>query len=127
MKEIEKILIPFGFSFGVLQDVSTLLRIFEVEKISSRDFDQYIEKIKQDTELAILERKQMIEEDKKKWQEIAPKCPKCKTSLFLTSVNTRANNQTEDESKSLWYCTNCDYENYNIETVEIIYKSLLRK
>lgn len=127
MKNIEEILIPFGFSFGILQDINTLLRLLEKNKISSSDFTKYIRDIKKENFKVAEDSRQKMIEAEKEWITVVPKCPNCNNILSLMPVNTVAANQTGDDHKSLWYCTKCDYERYNNETVKFIYRSLIKE
>lgn len=110
MKNIEELLQPF--SFGQLQDMSTLLQSLENYGISTGDFREYVrqEKFK-----------------KTGINRNILKCPNCQSLINLYPVNTTPANQTGDNSKSVWVCLKCHFEKFNTESLqEVIRESNVR-
>lgn len=122
--KLEKLLEPFGFTFGQLQDIATFLERLRKRNIPIVDFVDYIEQEKERQVKTQENLVREIEKQKKAWERIAPKCLECDTTMSLSPVNTTPGNQTEDNSKSVWQCPNkdCLETVYDIKSVVEILK-----
>ena len=118
MPLIEKLLEPFGFTFGQLQDIITLLDHLEKNNVSVEEFTEYVENEK----IERVKKQKIFEKEQKKsieeWQKIALKCPECNTIMGLYPVNTHTGDQTGDESKSMWQCPKCWHDEYSTKTIQ---------
>lgn len=114
---IEKLLLPFGFSFGQLQDISTLLKHLEKNNVSIKDFIEYIAELKIKEAENREHNKKIAKKHKEQWQKIALKCPECNTTMNLYPVNTHTGDQTGDGSKSMWQCPKCWYDEYSTKSI----------
>ena len=47
-----------------------------------------------------------------------PKCPTCETAMQILSLNDSPATQTNDDSKSMWLCRKCHYEQFSNKSVE---------
>lgn len=98
------------FSFKQHQDVLTYLHQLEISGWSISDAKEWVEDSKKKKTTNVVT------------QKISFKCPNCQSPMRLLSVNTNSANQTDDNSKSVWFCTNrtCMNTIYNTESVEEI-------
>jgi len=116
---IKRLLIPFGFSFGQLQDIATLLRHLERNNVSVGDYLEYIEQIKIEQAKNKKFNKERFTKLKELWNKNALKCPECSTVMNLYPVNTNPRDQVEGNFSSQWLCPKCQYEwfsNRNIKS-----------
>lgn len=109
---IKKLLEPFGFTFGQLQDISTLLKGFERDNISIEDFIEYIEDQKKQRIKSI----ELQKESQKEWEKRALKCPECKTVMRLYPVNTNPKDRVGNDLRSQWLCPKCWYNEFSTKT-----------
>ena len=101
-----------AFSFGQHQDVLTYLKQLEVSGWTIEDAKQWIEnKRKQTPRIPV--------------RAAGFRCPDCQSPMQLFPVNVSPATQTNDDSKSVWLCTNkkCMNTIYNTESVEEILKN----
>lgn len=57
-------------------------------------------------------------QENQKLSDRALKCPECGTPLQLLPVNDSPATQTGDDSKSVWLCRKCFYEEFSDKTVK---------
>jgi len=107
---MEKLLEPFGFSFGRLQDIATLIKQLKRNHIPVIKFVEYVEQEKTN-------RAKINKSNKKRWEQNTLKCPDCQSPMNLFPVNTVPGDQTGDGSQSVWMCPKCGETVYNLETV----------
>lgn len=121
---MQKILEPFGFSFGQLQDIATMLKQLRLNHISMVEFIKHVEEMKvvktNISKINTEEFKQLT----LKWEDRALKCPECSNTMSLFPVNTRPDNQTGDNSKSQWFCQKCWSTVYSTKTINEILKEI---
>jgi uncharacterized protein with PIN domain len=87
---------PFGF--GKWQDFLTQLAFLEEHSLSVEDVKKSL----------------LVFKDK---QSNSLRCPQCEAPMQIFSVNHDSATQTNDDSKSVWLCRNCLYEQFSIKTV----------
>ena len=123
---MKKLLEPFSFNLGQLQDISTLLEHLKGNNIPIESFIGYVKQEK----INKLKANERVGEERKKveaqWSKIAIKCPDCETSMFLFQVNTNPRDQIGGDLKSQWYCRKCEYAQYSKKTVQEILKERRR-
>lgn len=112
-----KLLEPFGFTFGQLQDISTLLKHLEKNNVSIEAFIDYIEEQKKEKVKAEKQNKEQGKKDKAQWDKNALKCSECKTTMNLYPVNFTPRDQVGGDFNSQWLCPNCGYEEYSTKTI----------
>lgn len=119
---IEKILDVF--SFGKLQDTVTILTLLKQNNITISRFIEFVEEKKIESVKLNKEKKELEEKGRDEWREIALRCPQCQEVMGLLSVNTQPGDQTGDDSKSVWLCTNinCSETIYSKKTIKEILK-----
>lgn len=101
-----------AFSFGQHQDVLTYLNRLQASGWTVEDAGKWIEsKRKELTRMPV--------------RAAVFKCPACKSVMRLLGVNISPATQTNDDSKSVWVCTNkkCMNTIYNKKSVEEILKN----
>lgn len=111
MRQIEEI-----FSFGKLQGFLTLLKELETRGLSVEDLRSYV----------AARRKEMDEATRGTKFDGKP-CPECGTNMTLMPLNTGTRDQTGDDSKSVWYCPTCHFEEFSEKTVDSIIKEEIAK
>jgi hypothetical protein len=101
-----------AFSFGQHQDVLTYLHQLEISGWTIEDARKWINE----------KRKKM---SSKPFRAIVFKCPDCRSPMQLLEVNTGPATRTNDNSKSVWLCTNkkCMNTIYNKKSVNEILKN----
>jgi len=101
-----------AFSFGQHQDVLTYLHQLEICGWTIEDARKWIEGKRK--ELARMPVRAAV-----------TMCPDCRAPMRLLGVNISPATQTNDNSKSVWFCTNkkCMNTIYNKESVEEILKN----
>lgn len=106
---MKKLLEPFGFNFGQLQDIATLLGQLDRQGFSFDDLKDYIEK----------EKIRKIGETlgKKDWTKFAPKCKECNEAMRPYSVNTNPRDQVGGDHKTQWVCFACGHEEFSILSI----------
>lgn len=114
---MEKLLEPFGFTFGQLQDIATLLNHLEINNVSIEVFIEYVEDQKKERVKSIKEQRINLKTAKEKWQRIALKCPECNTAMSLYPVNSQTGDQAGDGLNSQWQCPKCWYDEYSTKTI----------
>ena len=95
-----------------------------------QDFENYIDRLKatgwtvEDALAWIEQKKKTISETMREAKAVTCKCPNCHSPMQSLSVNINPATQTNDNSKSVWLCTNqkCMDTIYNTESVEEILK-----
>ena len=92
------------FGFGKLQDFKTILSTLEDRGLSVSDLSSYVEK-----------RKSKMPKSTTKIV-LARKC-ECGANMMLMPLNTGPRDQTGDNSKSVWYCGGCHFEEFSEKTV----------
>jgi len=120
MKNIDKLLEPFGFTFGQLQDVGTLLKSLKnnnIKNLTIDEFINYIEKKKTERSKTETNLEELLNKQQERWDQKTLKCPECKSPMNLLPVNTNRRNQTGDDSKSQWLCQKCWHDEYSTKTV----------
>jgi len=127
MKDIENLLQPF--SFGKKQDLLNLLQQLDKSSVSLETLMKYLEGLKTEQLKAVKEHSEKLKEAQEQWMKVVLRCPECSTPMSLRSVNTRPEDQTGDNSKSIWICTNkdCLETIYNNLTVQEILNQLRGK
>jgi len=98
-----------AFNFGQHQDVLTYLNRLEASGWTISDAREWVEgKLKELTSIPV--------------RKIVLRCPDCRSPMQLLRVNFSPATQTNDRSKSVWFCTNkkCMNAIYNKESVEEI-------
>lgn len=119
IKNFEKKMSVFGFKQH--QEFLTYYKLLCKSGMSIQDVMDYIEERKRIFE----EESNVLKNKLKRWEQIAPKCLVCQTTMQLYPVNTSKIDQTGDDSKSQWFCPKCWHEEYNMESVgEILEKSI---
>lgn len=118
MKNIKKILAPFNLGLGRKQDLGTLLIHLRDNEVTTDEIIDYIEGLKKN----IRAKQKEASEKQIRWYEVALKCPVCGKIMRLIPINTTPSNQVNENLHSLWFCVGCDYEQYNIKTVEEIWR-----
>jgi hypothetical protein len=100
-----------AFSFGQHQDVLTYLKQLEISGWTVEDARAWVASRRK--ELTSMPSRPLVF-----------KCPDCKAPMQLLGVNVSPATQTNDSSKSVWFCTNkkCMNTIYNTESVEEILK-----
>ncbi len=93
--KIEKLLEPFGFSLGQLQDIVTLVTSL---KVNNYPFDDFISFVEDEKIEAMRERKEA--------QSAFRRCPICEAAMWREQVNISLSTVTGDESKISYTCTN---------------------
>jgi len=117
MKDIEKILAPFEFSFGKKQDLGTLLMHLKKNDVSTEEVVQHIEDLK----------KRAREDAKGRGMKA---CPDCGFPMRIMPVNDKPETQTGDPTdKSVWMCPkkNCMHTIYNKEKPQKVLRELIKK
>lgn len=109
MKTIEKLLEPFGFTFGQLQDMVTLLEHLEKNAVPIESFIKYVKEKK-------IKKTKTTSCDQGKRNTL--KCPECNTAMNLFPVNTSPRDQTGDDSKSVWICPKCWHDEYSTKSIK---------
>jgi len=117
MKTIEKLLEPFGFSFGQLQDIATFLKQLKENNISVESFIGHVEAKKRERAEEIKAILAVSQKQRDTWALRALKCPACETPMYVAPVNTAPGDQTGDDSQSVWMCPKCWETVYSLETV----------
>lgn len=116
---LENMAVSFGFN--VIQNSAHVLLTLQRNGINNEDFIKWFEKKVLDIKLHIAEAKKegtKLRQDQKYYSR---RCPDCGNPMNLFSVNSSPRNQTGDNSKSAWYCTdalNCGSEIYSEKSVE---------
>jgi hypothetical protein len=111
---IEKILEPFGYTFGQLQDLLTLLKLLKRDNISIEEMIYYLEGIRKD--------KGQVGKPK----QIELSCPECSGSMSLFRVNDMARTQVGEGLKSQVVCSKCSYEKFSDKNIQTWYKELTK-
>jgi len=96
-----------------------------------QDFLNYIGQLSatgwtvEDAVVYIKQKKKIISESMIKAKAVTYRCPDCQSPMQLFKVNFSPATQTNDNSKSVWLCTNKECMNaiYNKESVEEILKN----
>ena len=117
MNKIKKILAPFSFPIGKLQDIANLLNSLAGAGISNKEFLQYIEAQSKLIRAGIKKENEMRKAAIRKYRDSLPNCTACSTKMNIFPVNTVAGDQTGDNSQSVWICPKCGETVYNLETV----------
>lgn len=110
---IKKLLEPFDFNFGQLQDIATLVNHLKKNNVSVEDFMEFIKKEKAERVKNEKLYREKIEGVKQLWKKNALKCPECKTVMNLYPVNTGPADQVEKNLQSMWDCPKCHHQIFN--------------
>lgn len=116
------------FSFGMLQDLRTLLGKMEKEGVSVPEFKKYMKvRVKEGARL-YRELRKDGEKRRKEWEKITRKCPQCKKPLYLRAIKTPEGKANVKGWKSLWYCISeeCTFEEYSKRKTADIIEDLRR-
>lgn len=88
---------PFGR--GKWQDFLNQLAFLNEHKLSAGDVEVALNSLTQNNPVTYL------------------KCPECGSLRQLLPINDSPSTQTGDDSKSMWLCRNCHYEQFSDKTV----------
>ena len=101
-----------AFSFGQHQDVLTYLKRLEVCGWTIDDTKKWVEARQKELKRTAV-------------RKIIFTCPDCQSAMRLLRVNVDPATRTDDDSKSVWLCTNKECMNtiYNKKSVEEILKT----
>jgi len=113
-----KILSPFTFNFGQLQDIVALIQHLDKNDVTIEKFVSYV----QERKLEMVEAEKIaatnLQKQRDKWALQALKCPACETPMYVSPVNTSPGDQTGDDSKSMWICPKCWHEEYSTKSIK---------
>ena len=128
---IEKLLAVFHQ--GMLQNFFTFLEVLEKNAVSLEDVTWYIEQVKENIRLRLLEKARLDERNEKvlklqeEWKTKAKCCPLCKQPLSLEKVTAPKGNANVHGYRGVWRCLedDCLFEEFTTEYPEAIYDKLM--
>lgn len=108
-----------AFTIKELETFVTVFDYFRTHGIEPIDLRNFVVTVKETRVKQMLIKEEEAQRNSKNWETRGPKCPKCKSSLYINAINTPEGPANRNGYKSVWTCGNddCFYQRFSKITV----------
>ena len=115
------------FDFKRLQELVTLFKVLEREKLSLEDVKDYIKNFYEMRKIQRAKYDALAEARQKLWDKNARKCPNCEKPLMARRVGIPKGKANIKGYTCHWFCPSekCTFEEYTKEDFKEVYKKIM--